>query len=524
MSIKCRKCDRILGAEVLHCRHRKSGDCAFSVRKNIPRGDRTVAWSLILIGTTITVLTYHYGNIEGELSHTAVVLEILTVTILFLIGIFSFLIGALALKNTKTKVSDPVTKNSWEKHSSLGASLFSKIISEWQEIDWPLKFQHLSPTISKAILLQYKDKEFAFGSSINQIIEKTFSAALLNLLMQRYLKAYIAESYTVSGEELNSVIDKQEIFLSVNRPLPEDVAELELKIYDAITTLQHKDPSALPVALSEILLEAFNYDHRIDKKLWQLIFSEYKRIKIKKFIDHDKTLNEENDKIHQGNLDLLRKNFASDLGLLNSEIGVLLRSHLSSDEKNFLSKIAQTFSFKKLRIIVLVAAFLGFAILRIYLPFFRADQISKKIDNQVVKESIKGGIKKISDLKKLLNSEIEQSQLKGIDYLRKIRKKNNLSRYKSEIVSLLNNAENKIKLSTMELLESAGNEAEFAGESLLELLESRDPLIREKSIDLLSQLKYKPEVTIPILKIIMQNDPDFIVQLAAEKALEELSK
>ena len=498
----CSRCERRLGAEVLTCPSRKKGDCPY-VLKTIPRSvDSNIPKSLILVGLVIIIGTLLFARPKDYTTSFPVILEIITITIMFLIGLIALGIGWFALRSRRVVAFDPLNKDTWERHLIGRLELYSTVITNWVEIDWILKFKSVPPLLS--IALNKNQPEYLREPN-------GITAVIMDLAMQGYVKLFIAQTYTVNAQDLDSINDRKKLFLSVRKGLPDNAAPTETALYNSICKLERTNGSMLPILVDEVLENYFNFINNESSIQYEINVSE-------------ETL-KELPKIYSENKSLLKQEHRT---LLEQEIRLTVNAVRANNPAHptFWQNLL---TYKTLRIIIVSLAFFGFIILRFYLPLYRAEQIVDHVDTEKIVEVVKDSAETVSTTKKELiaklnqyfNSNDPEYQLLGLSILKDLANDKKVLAYKDSLLKNLKSASIDLQLSALGVLEDLDTKAQFAGEALISLLENEEAKVRAKAAEVLGISEYNPDRSIPKLSE-LKTDPNSLVRSAALQAIRDL--
>ncbi len=507
----CSKCERRIGEEVLRCPLLQARECPFVTKTISNQDSRRLAWSLIIIGLVVLYFTLPLAQPEDYVSSVFVIIEIFTISLLFLISLLTISVGYIILRTKKLIAYDPANKNIWEKQIVGGIELHSIIISDWKEYNFLIKFKPVTTQISEHLRYPQSNDE-----KLNQVI--FLSNILLNLIIQGYLKAYTANEYQVSGQAIDDISDNQKIYLATSKSLATGAGDLENKIYQTVCDLQVQQGAHFAVPLQDLIELLPNIDYLNQQRE-----------------EHS----ENNDSLVENIylLDAEKRIFNSKY--LEQEIYACLSKKQATIWKNFESLFTHKY-FRNARVFVFTMALLSFIVLRFYLPLYRVEKFTDKIDNQQVVDFVKKSSAQMVDLTRYLkdrssgivdfnrvqqdlNSNVEELKLQALDALAQLKITENTQAYQSQIKRLLNDKSEQVQRKTLRILEDWTGSLHFAAPDLLNLLGSPDPKISYQAAEILGNSDIDPTIALPALRGYIGHQ-DILTRLAVEAAIKNLSK
>ncbi len=506
----CSKCERRIGEEVLRCPLQRTEGCPFVVKKIANQDSRSFGWSLLIIGLLVLYFTLPFAQAEDYASSIFVIIEIVSISLLFFISLITTGIGYIILRTKKIIAYDPENKNIWEKQIVGGIELHSIIISDWQEHSFVVKFKPVTTKISEH--LRYPDSA---DSKLNQAIY--LSNIILNLVIQGYLRAYTANEYQVSGQVIGDISDRQKIYLATSKSLSTSGAgELENKIYQIVCDLQLQQGAHFAIPLEDLIELLPDTNLESDRKVHS----------------------ENNDSLVENIylLDAVGLDFNSKF--LEQEVNSFLGRKQNTIWKTFESLFTHQY-FRSARVFIVTTAVLSFVVLRFYLPLHRVEKLADKIDNQKVVDFVKKSSKDIVDLSRYikdqssgivdmsriqqdLSSGVEGLKLQALDALTEFKIKGQTKSYEEQIKKLLNDKSNKVQHKTLQMLDNWAGSLDFATPDLLNLLGSSDTKISYQAAEILGQSDIDPAIALPVLRGYLDHE-DILTRLAVEGAIRELS-
>lgn len=541
MEINCNNCQRQIGPEVLGCNLQSSDKCPFKIShaKNYDQLGKDTAFTLIVIGIAIFILTYLFSIPSHDASAKSIVAEAIISTFLYVLGIFAVLVGYFSIVIKKTTIFNPISKDTYEYYGSGGVEFYSKLISNWKPLEIKLDQTYNFNNTELNIIEASNHKEMFFTESeckkhkerYSKLAIEILEAATISLILQGKVTAYTAQVYSSKGQSIDSICDAKQVFVLCNS-LASNETGLQKIMLETLAKLQKSDQLNIPVSIEAIVKSLLLGPNSKLYNFFQLI---------KKETNGLYSLNKEDFLHYQNKYDELKISTPNFFITLNRDLSKEFSSY-----KNPYDQVIQYATgpkgIKNIRISIVVIAIACFSLLRIYFPISKLNvvadayestkyTITEKTNNTGVFDSIGS---KYDNLKYELTRSYDQIKdyfhdssnniSDGIsDRFQEIKDKKIFENFKKEVILALESQDIDLKLRAIDMISSMGPEGAFAGSVLIKLLDDENIEVSKKSATVLGDIVFEPETVVPLLEEKL-NDPNYPGQSAIKTSLNKYEK
>ena len=273
MSISCSKCQRVLGKEILGCDQLKSGNCSYQISTKATAGfmKKSFALSWLFLGFGILFFTYFFSEPDAEYSAKFLVFESLLTTFLYLIGIASILIGYFSLNLKKTCIYNPITMDNCTFYFAGAVEFYSKIISNWENIN--IKLKPILNIDEFAIgglfysnnwsLKDFEKLDINNLTSVQKILVDYYKLLIIGLIKSGKVTASVAEVYCAKSQQLENIEDQKTLFLKPNIKNTKDQS-ISNSIIALLIACIREEQHTKSITLEDLFSELFSCKSNID--------------------------------------------------------------------------------------------------------------------------------------------------------------------------------------------------------------------------------------------------------------------